>query len=648
MSATSTFSQWRAIMPPRFMLLVLVLAMFVSVHDVAADDWTQWQGPNRDAVSQEKGLLQEWPESGPPLAWRVEGLGGGDSAPAVVDGKLFGMSNRDGKEVVWALSEADGDELWETSLGEAVEQRMSQSQEGPSCTPTVDGDRLYVIGMGGRLACLSTQDGEILWQRSLTEEFGGLVPPWSYRESPLIDGDRFICTPGGPDAMMVALDKRSGETLWQSKPPSEAESSLQPERDRPVRSAPSERPQRTGRRGGNQRVASPAIAGAQDSRLYASEHWGMTAFSHKVPNGKYLAKLHFAETYQGVTAAGGRVFSFNVHGKEFKDFDVWEKAGGPRRAYVESVPVEVTDGEFRITFAAQVENPAIKAMELIPQPPSPGNAETLRVNAGASTKWTDSSGNEWLPGQGFDGGSANAGEAGGSSRPPAGRQRRGRRGMFGGGPRSGAAYSSAIAIDLDGGRQYVQMTANALVGVSAESGEVLWQYSRPANPMGIHCTTPLYQEGLVFASSAYGAGAGAVRLSKGPDGGIEEEEVYSTNRMQNHHGGVVVVDGALYGANGGNGGGMLACLDFQTGEVLWRNRNAPKGALAFADGRLYLRGEEGPLLLIEPSQDKFIERGRFEQPDRSSSPAWAHPIIANGKLYIRDQNLLLCYDVQAK
>jgi outer membrane protein assembly factor BamB len=118
--------------------------------------------------------------------------------------------------------------------------------------------------------------------------------------------------------------------------------------------------------------------------------------------------------------------------------------------------------------------------------------------------------------------------------------------------------------------------------------------------------------------------------------------------MQNHHGGMIVVDGCLYGASGGNAGGFLACLDFQTGEVLWRDRQGPKGSLAMADGRLYLRSEDGTLILVEPNREKYVERGRFEQPDRTRSPAWTHPVIANGRLYVRDQGLLLCYDVKAK
>lgn len=109
-----------------------------------------------------------------------------------------------------------------------------------------------------------------------------------------------------------------------------------------------------------------AIAGTKDPGLFASEHYSMEAFTCKLPNGKYLARLYFAETYEGIGGPGERVFSFNVHGRELKNFDVWAKAGGPFRAYVESVPVEVTNGVFRITFTAQVENPQINAIEILP------------------------------------------------------------------------------------------------------------------------------------------------------------------------------------------------------------------------------------------------------------------------------------------
>ena len=189
-------------------------------------------------------------------------------------------------------------------------------------------------------------------------------------------------------------------------------------------------------------------------------------------------------------------------------------------------------------------------------------------------------------------------------------------GGFGGG---GAAYASPIAIDFDGQRQYVQLTARALIGVAASDGKFLWRYDKPANRMGINCSTPLYHDGMVFAASAYGAGGGLVKLSKDANGGVKAEEVYATTKMQNHHGGMILLDGCLYGANGGNEGGFLVCLDFKTGNVLWDREpaGAPKGSLAFADGRLYYRTEKGTVLLIEPNPKEYIERGRFEQPDRT-------------------------------
>ncbi|MCI0696079.1 PQQ-like beta-propeller repeat protein [candidate division KSB1 bacterium] len=185
----------------------------------ASDDWPEWQGPDRNAVSKERGLLKEWTKDGPPLAWKIKGIGGGDSTPSIAAGRIFGMSNRGDDEVVWALSEKDGSTLWVTRLGPAFQQSWPQAKEGPGCTPTVDGERLYVLGLGGDLSCLQVRDGKIIWQRSSQRDFGGSVPTWSYRESPLVDGDKVICTPGGEDATLVALDKLTGKTIWKSRVP---------------------------------------------------------------------------------------------------------------------------------------------------------------------------------------------------------------------------------------------------------------------------------------------------------------------------------------------------------------------------------------------------------------------------------------------
>jgi outer membrane protein assembly factor BamB len=201
-------------------------------------------------------------------------------------------------------------------------------------------------------------------------------------------------------------------------------------------------------------------------------------------------------------------------------------------------------------------------------------------------------------------------------------------------------------------RQYVQLTSRALISVAASEGKFLWRYDKPANRFGIICATPIYHDGMVFASSAYDAGGGLVKLSKDADGSVKAEEVYATTDMQNHHGGMILLDGCLYGASGGNEGGALVCLDFKTGKVLWDQRDTAgrraKGSLALADGLLYYRMEDGTMCLVEPNPTQYVERGRFQQPDRTRLPAWSHPVVANGRLCIRDQDALFCYDVKAK
>ncbi|MGO8752300.1 MAG: PQQ-binding-like beta-propeller repeat protein [Thermoguttaceae bacterium] len=397
-------------------------------------DWPQWQGPDRNAISKEHGLLKTWPKEGPPLAWKAKGVGGGYSAPSIAAGLVFGMGDRGNDEVVWALAEKDGKEAWAMRIGPVYKQRRPQGKEGPGCTPTVDGELLYALGLGGDLVCLRSADGEAVWRKSLSADFGGKAPAWSYRESPLVDGDKVICTPGGQEATLVALNKKTGETIWKSQ----------------------------------------------------------------VPDGPM------------------------------------------------------------------------------------------------------------------------------------------------------AAYASAIAVDCAGQRQYVQFTQKGVVGVAAADGKFLWRYDAPANRMGINCSTAVSSDCRMFASSAYGTGGGLVKLSRDEHGGVKAEQVYFTKNMQNHHGGMILLDGYLYGATGGNEGGRLCCLDFGTGKVMWDDRDVPKGSVVLADDLLYYRTETGTMILVEPKPKKYVERGRFSQPDRSQAKAWPHPVVANGRLYLRDQDLLLCYDVTAK
>lgn len=203
-----------------------------------------------------------------------------------------------------------------------------------------------------------------------------------------------------------------------------------------------------------------------------------------------------------------------------------------------------------------------------------------------------------------------------------------------------AHYASIIAVEFEGKRQYIQFLGGGVVGLSGD-GEFLWRYDRPHNGTA-NCSTPLYRDGQVFAASAYNTGGGAVKLSRDGDK-IKAEEVYFTKNMKNHHGGVVLVGDYLYGSDEG----LLTCLDFKTGEVQWAERKAGKGSIAYADGRLYYRNEGGPMILVEANPKKYVEHGRFTPP-RTDKPAWPHPVIADGKLFIRDQQYLYCYNVKQK
>jgi outer membrane protein assembly factor BamB len=209
----------------------------------------------------------------------------------------------------------------------------------------------------------------------------------------------------------------------------------------------------------------------------------------------------------------------------------------------------------------------------------------------------------------------------------------------------GAGYASPILIDTAGHKQYVHFLKGGLVGIDADKGSFLWRYGKCAN-ITANCSTAVYADGQVFGASNYGTGGGLVSLSRDDQGGVKADEVYFTKKMQNHHGGMVLLDGYLYGANNSK----LTCLEFKTGKVMWGDSGptAGKGSVSLADGRLYYRDEGGRVLLVEASPKGYVEHGKFDQPERSKHSAWPHPVIANGKLYLRDQDVLLCYDVKAK
>lgn len=389
-------------------------------------DWFQWRGPNRDGHSPDKGLLKEWPKGGPPLAWKANGIGGGFSGVSLGGGKIFTLGDQKDACYAYGLDENGGKILWSTKVGEP-----GGDHPGPRCTPTVDGDRIYVLGQNGDLLCLHASDGKPVWHKNMKEDLKGRDGHWAYAESPLVDGNRLVCTPGGKDGTVAALNKQTGEVLWRTK------------------------------------------------------------------------------------------------------------------------------------------------------------------------DWQDS-----------------------------------------------AEYSSIVAAEIGGKKQYVQLTQKNVGGVDPETGKVLWLAERHGATAVV--PTPIVHDDEVYVTSGYGVGCTAFKIVHSGDT-FRPEQIYQNKVMINHHGGVILVDGYVYGYSDKGG---WTCQDFKTGEMKWQEgKGAPgKGSIAYADGHLYLRQENGPgtIALIDATPAGYHETGRFDQPDRSKSNSWPHPVIAGGKLYIRDQNVLLCYDVKAK
>lgn len=409
------------------LLALILICTAVPVARSAEDfDWPQWQGPDRNGQSREKGLQQNWAKNGPKLLWKIGGMGEGFSTPTVAAGRIFLMGNLGETEFLIAVAEKDGSPLWSSPVGTV--RATGGGYPGPRCSPTVDGDRVYALGLNGDLLCADVKTGKELWKKELTKKpLAGRVGGWGYSESPLVDGDRVLVTPGGPDATIVALNRNNGELIWKG---------ATPQKDQ-------------------------------------------------------------------------------------------------------------------------------------------------------------------------------------------------------------AHYSSIIQAKIRGEKQYIQFLSGGVAGFSAE-GKFLWRYDHPHNGTA-NCSTAICQDDQIFAASNYGTGGGLATIVKSAgENHYNAEEVYFTRDMQNHHGGMVLIDGYLYGENGGK----LTCLEFKTGKKAWSEGKAGKGSIFYADGRLYYRNEGGPILLVEASPSAYKELGRFDQPHRSKREAWPHPIVANGKLYIRDQDNLLCYDVR--
>src|SRR5438128_10931422 len=199
--------------------MALGAILLATACSLRAADYPQWRGPGRDGISKDTGLLKEWPKDGPALLWKIETLGGGFSTPAVACGKIFINVDKEGKEYAVALDTKNGKEIWSVELGK-VGPNLGPQYPGTRSTPTVDGGKVFCLGSDGDLACLDAATGSVKWKKNYKTDFGGKAGMWAYSESPLVDGDIVIGTPGGEKATLVALNKNTGSVVWRCIVPS--------------------------------------------------------------------------------------------------------------------------------------------------------------------------------------------------------------------------------------------------------------------------------------------------------------------------------------------------------------------------------------------------------------------------------------------
>jgi len=201
-----------------------------------------------------------------------------------------------------------------------------------------------------------------------------------------------------------------------------------------------------------------------------------------------------------------------------------------------------------------------------------------------------------------------------------------------------AGYSSAIPLQVNGGTQVVFFTAERALGLDVNDGRLLWEYGRPANRTA-NVATPVARGNRVFISSDYGTGGGLVEIKADN----KAQELYFTKDMRNHHSSSVLVGDYLYGFSSS----ILTAMKFDTGEIAWRDRSVGKGSLVYADGNLYCFSENGVVGLVEATPSGYSEKGRFRI-QQGDLPTWTHPVVAGGRLYLRDQDTIYAFDVKKK
>jgi FOG: WD40-like repeat len=606
-----------------FSYLLLLSAVTLGQVPSGDGDWPQWRGPNRDGISSDKGLLKEWPKEGPAKLWQVDSVGVGYSSMAVKDGRIFTQGDLNGIEHIIALDAKDGHTLWAVQPGPVAElldtqvaaqfKQLDKNGDGTISEP----EALARFGWeynkfdqpaSEPLAAIAKKRAEG-WFQELDKNGDGKL---GFDECANQFRDAF--------ERIDSSDSKAGAAALAAERTAEYLKLLDKDGDGRVSRQECKGTALDRHFGRIDERASGADKG--DELLSAKE---IETSLKKFEAGKdgVITPVELEQFYVASKYTGDGVLTV----KEFRSTVGGYRNGmgdGPRgtptvdgdRLYAEGANgdvdcLEATTGKtiwhvnLRSDFGGGTpgwgysESPLI-VNDLVIVTPG-GNAGTLVALNKLSGKpvWQSKEVKE------------------------------------------AAHYSSPVLADIGGVRQIVQFARESVFGVSLTDGKPLWRYAAPANGTA-NCCAPIVDGDLVFASSSYGVGGGLAKINSA--GSTQQaEEIYFEKRMDCHHGGIVKVGDYMYSA----AAGALMCVEFKTGKIMWQSRGAGKGALCVADGMLYILGEGHEVALAEVSPDGYREHGKFKIQSHGHQ-AWAHPIVAGGRLFIRDQESLTAYDVRGK
>jgi outer membrane protein assembly factor BamB/Ca2+-binding EF-hand superfamily protein len=574
-------------------------------------------------VSLEKGLVKEWPAEGPPKAWEVNHAGVGYSSVAVSGGRIFTQGDIKGVEHVIALSEKDGSLLWavlpapvEQQLNRRVADELKRGDKNGN-GQLEEAEALSLLGWNfnrsdraaegagpelapARAATLFKElDANIDGKLTLAEAGQSFRDNFTQIDQPDAGEDATVLAKSRTREFLESLDadkdgrvsrKEAGRSLL-DRPFGQIDEKLagQNKGDELLSEAEIEAYLLKAERGRDGRITQAELA-EYYARTYPGRDGVLTAEEMRSHYGGF--RDGNGDGPRGTpTVDGERVYAEGGHG----DLTCLEAATGKTIWHVNLV----RDFQGGRPGWGYCESPLVVEDWLIVTPGgSKGTILALNKLTG-EVVWRSA------------------------------------------GVKEGAHYSSPVVAEIGGVRQIVQFASKSVFGVRLTDGELLWSYSA-ANNGTANIATPIVAENHVFASSGYGTGGGLAHIISSGDG-QRAEEVYFETKMANHHGGIVRVGDYMYGF--GNGG--LLCMHYLTGEIAWAARSVSKGSLVYADGMLYCLGEGHQMALVEATPEEYRERGRFKV-ESFGRPSWAHPVVAAGRLYIRNQQRLTAYDVSAK